>query len=205
VASHESKSAQGAIGFRVKSGWATAVLVTGSAQSPRVVDRRTIQLCDAAIPESRQPYHAAMGKLQTDEAKVERLRKVVMRAADRSLTELVGDYRVSGHPVHAVGLVVGSALDPAKITNPHIRAHALEGQLFRTALEAAARSCSLACSVVVERNAYAHAAEILRRSEDDLKQMLAGFGRSLGGSWRADDKIASLAAWLALQGSIIQQ
>ena len=34
------------LGFRVKSGWAVAVLLAGSAESPQVLDRRVVQLCD---------------------------------------------------------------------------------------------------------------------------------------------------------------
>src|SRR5438046_3000435 len=53
-------SAQAAVGFRVKSGWATAVLLVGPARAPRVADRRVIELSDPAVPTSRQPYHAVM-------------------------------------------------------------------------------------------------------------------------------------------------
>jgi hypothetical protein len=189
---------EAAIGFRVKSGWATAVLVAGSIQSPQVLDRRRIDLCDPAIPESRQPYHAGMGRLETDEAKVARLRQVVLRAANESVTELFKDYRNAGPLVRAVGLVVGSQIDPDRVANPHIRAHALEGRLFRTVLEDTVRSRGLPYSVIVERNAYTYASKILRRSEDDLRRLVAELGRSLGRPWRADEKMASLAAWLAL-------
>jgi len=50
-----------AIGFTVKSGWASAVLLAGSAELPQIVDSRRIELSDPAIPESRQPYHAGFG------------------------------------------------------------------------------------------------------------------------------------------------
>jgi hypothetical protein len=187
-----------AIGFRVKSGWATAVLVGGSMESPQVLDRRAIDLCDPALAESRQPYHAAMGKLETDEAKVNRRRKVVSEAANRSITELMKDYHNAGHRTGGAALVVGSDIDPARISNPHIRAHALEGRLFRTVLEDALRSHGLSCSVIVERNVYKEGAKILRRPEQDLKRSLAQLGRQVGGPWRADEKTACLAAWLAL-------
>jgi hypothetical protein len=187
-----------AIGFRVKSGWATAILVAGSVRSPQVLDRRAIALCDPAIPESRQPYHAGMGMLETDEAKVQRRREIIVRAAKRSVTDLMKDYRKAGHEIRTIGLVVGSVIDPAKVTNPHIRAHALEGQLFRTVLEEAMRSSGLSCLVIVEREVYARAAKVLSRSEADLKRSVAQLGRSLGGPWRADEKTACLAAWLAL-------
>jgi hypothetical protein len=166
--------------------------------SPQVLDRRTIDLCDPAIPESRQPYHARMGTLETDEAKLEQRRRVVIQAANRSVAQLLADYCNAGHRIRAAGLVVGSDMDPAKITNPHIRAHALEGRLFRTALEDALRSCGVSCLVIVERNAYSSAAAILKRTERDLKLTVGKLGRALGGPWRADEKTASLAAWLAL-------
>jgi hypothetical protein len=108
------------------------------------------------------------------------------------------DYHDTGHRIWAVGLVVGSEIDPTIITNPHIRAHALEGRLFRSVLEDAVRSCGFPCAVLVERSAYTRAAEILKRSEQDLKGSVAQLGRRLGGPWRSDEKTACLAAWLAL-------
>jgi hypothetical protein len=184
-----------AIGFRVKSGWATAVLVAGS--SPEVLDCRTIQLCDPAVPESRQPYHAGMGRHETDETKINQRREVVVRAANASVTELLADYRRAGHRITTAALVVGSETDPARITNPHIRAHALEGQLFRTVLENALKANGLTCSAIVERHLYSRAAKILSRSEGELKRVVGQLGRHLDGPWRADEKAACLAAWLA--------
>jgi hypothetical protein len=143
-----------------------------------------------------------MGTLETDEAKVKRRRQVIVEATNRSATELVQDYRNAGHQLRSVALVVGSDIDPARITNPHIRAHALEGRLFRTVLEEAVHSCGLACTVIVERHAYKQAAETLKRSEKDLKRLVAELGRSLNGPWRADEKTATLAAWLALAADV---
>jgi hypothetical protein len=187
-----------AMGLRVKSGWATAVLVAGTVESPQALDRRTIDLCDPAIADSRQPYHAAMGRLETDETKIARRRTVVLEASNRSVTELLEDYRESGYRIRSACLVVGSELDPARVTNPHIRAHALEGRLFREALESALRSRDLPCSVIAERKLYTRAAEVLRRSEAELRRLVTELGRSLGRPWRADEKASTLAAWLAL-------
>jgi hypothetical protein len=187
-----------AIGFRVKSGWATTVLLACPAGSPRLLDRRVIGLCDPTLPETRQPYHARMGILETDEKKLIERRKIVTQAANRSVTGLIADYRKAGYLVRAAGLVVGSDIDPARIANPHIRAHALEGRLFRTVVEEAVHSCGLTALVTVERHAYRHAAEVLKRPLDDLKRTVAILGRSLGGPWRADEKTAALVAWLVL-------
>ncbi|HEV8131501.1 MAG TPA: hypothetical protein VGQ81_09620 [Acidobacteriota bacterium] len=191
-------NAKAAIGLRVKSGWAAAVLLAGPAESPRVLDRRVLNLSDPSIPESRQPYHGARGKLEEDSAKVAARLKVVERATKASVAELLKDYCNTGCKMLGAGLVVGSQIDPASIKNPHIRAHALEGQLFRTVTEDALRSGGLSCSVVVERDMYSKAAAALGRSEGELKRAMSGLGRSVSGPWRADEKMAALVAWMLL-------
>jgi hypothetical protein len=187
-----------ALGFRVKSGWAATVLVEGSPDLPQVLDKCVVKLSDANVPSSRQPYHAAMGKLQTDNAKIKRLREVIFRAAHHSIKELLAGLSDSGLHIHRAGLVVGSQIDPASIANPHIRAHAFEGQLFRTVLEKALQDHDVACEIIRERDLYATAAKELARREEALKKTLTALGRSRKGSWKADDKAACLAAWLAL-------
>ena len=195
-----AEEAPAAVGIRVKSGWATAVLMAGPAPRRHVADRRVIDLSDPAVPESRQPYHAVMGAPPGGGLRLEkRLVRIVERTTRRSIIALLKDYRRSGHAVRAVGLVVGSLTDPTTIANDHIRAHALEGRLFRTALERAVRSFRLPCSVLVERDAYAQAATVLRRPVGELKRVVTGLGRVLTGPWRADEKVATLAAWMALR------
>jgi hypothetical protein len=127
-----------------------------------------------------------------------RLRSTVERVTRRSLTRLLAQYRGQGRTVRGVALVVGSVVDPASIGNDHIRAHALEGQLFRTALERAAKRMRLPCATHVERRLYETAAVRLERTPAQLKRAVAELGRAVQGPWRADEKTATLAAWLAL-------
>lgn len=175
------------------------MLVVGPARAPRVVDRRAIELSDARVPTSRQPYHAVMEAGPGEAARLERtLRGLVGRITKRSLRRLLGEYRRQGRKVRRVALVVGSVIDPATIGNDHIRAHALEGQLFRTALEGAAHAARLPCDTVVERALYRTAATRLKRSPLALKRAVTELGGALEGPWRADEKAATLAAWLAL-------
>jgi hypothetical protein len=189
-----------ALGFRVKSGWAAGVFVTGPADSSHLLGRQVIQLCDPAVPESKQPYHAKMGTLQTEEDKIERLRKIIFKSAQHSVDSWFNDLQKDWQ-IRRAGLVVGSDIDPSKIANPHIRAHALEGRLFRTVLQESLEGQGVRCAIFVERKVYEQAAEILKRSEKDLKQSLTQMGRLSGGSWRGDDKLAALAAWLVLTDS----
>lgn len=175
------------------------MLVIGPAGSPRVVDRQVLALSDAAVPTSRQPYHAVLGARRSNRSALERrLRGIVERVTRRSLTQLLARYRGQGQTVRGLALVVGSVIDPASIGNDHIRAHALEGQLFRTALERAAARARLACATHVERGLYETAAARLKRTPAELRRMVAELGRAVQGRWRADEKTATLAAWMTL-------
>jgi hypothetical protein len=187
-----------ALGFRVKSGWAAAVLLTGPTRSPQLCDVRRIDLSDPRLPETRQPYHAAMGKLETDTTKINRRVSVVRSIAQQSIATLLASYRQKGYAIRSAALVVGSQVDPDSIANAHIRAHAFEGQLFRSVLGEALQACRIRTEILVERNAYAQAAAKLKDSNDNVQRMIRDFGRVAQGPWRAEQKLAALAAWLTL-------
>ena len=187
-----------ALGFRVKSGWAIAVLLTGSPRSPQLFDARRIDLSDPRLPETRQPYHAAMGKLETDTTKINRRVSVVRSIAQQSIATLVADYRGKGYAISCAALVVGSQIDPGSIANAHIRAHAFEGRLFRSVLEDTLQTNGIPTEILIERNAYAQAATKLKESNDNVRHVIQTFGRAAQGPWRAEQKLAALAAWLAL-------
>ncbi len=192
------KSENVAVGFRVKSGWATAVLLTGPARTPRVCRSFVVDLSDPKIPATQQPYHAAMGKLETNVAKLKARLQIVRRVTRQSIANVLADCRRRNLKVCGAGLVVGSQLDPGLIANPHIRAHGFEGQLFRAALDDALQARGIHTVVLIERDAYGEAAIKLRKSIGEVQGAIQNFGRSTEGPWRAEQKLASLAAWLAL-------
>ena len=190
-----------AIGFRIKSGYAIAVVLTGPAKSPAVVARRIVELSDPEIAETKQPYHAGFGTENEDPREVARRVKIVERCAKKSVASLLADMRgakaSAERPLRAA-LVVGSVIDPQQVGNPHIRAHANEGRLFRTVVADALRSHGVACDVIVEKQLASTAVAGLRIPESAIKQKLTAFGKAVGGPWRADEKAAATAAWLAL-------
>lgn len=186
------------IGLRVKSGWAMAVVLAGPATSPRVLDRCRIELSDPRVPRTRQPYHAGFGLAQTSRRTIAKLVRVIERCANRAVAELVRRTRAQGLVLRGVAVVVGSVTDPQSIANPHIRAHASEGALFRRVAIEAARRVGLHCLVVLEREVYGAAARAVRRPERLAKAMIAELGERVEGSWRAEEKTAAAGAWLAL-------
>lgn len=185
-----------AIGLRVKTGRATAVLMTGSRKKPRVLSRRAVTLFDPAVPHSGQPHHVALELGEKRAAPIlARALEAVRAVGLRELRLLCESLAESSHSLRGVGLVVGSLGDPAKLGNPHVRAHALEGQLYWQVLDTAARELGVPCSVVTEKDIYARASETLGMKPDALRAAVAELGREVGRPWGAEEKTAALAAW----------
>src|SRR5438046_6776583 len=104
------------------------------------------------------------------------------------------------HRFRSVALVVGIDVDSATLRHPHIRAHALEGRLYREAVEAAASRCGLACEVLVEGEALPSAAIAVGKRPVEIKAATDAWGKAVGPPWGAQEKAAALAAWVALAG-----
>jgi hypothetical protein len=182
------------LGFRVKSGWAAAVLITTAKQAPAVIDSRVIELADPEVADSRQPYHAAFGAAQTDAGTVARLVRGIERFSRRTIAALLDEYRAE-HRVRSAAVVVASLTDPASIANQHMRAHASEGRLFRTVLVDGLVHCGLRVRVVLEREVYELLGKALGRSPSQAKTQVAALGEGIG-RWRAEQKVAAAGAWL---------
>jgi len=108
------------VAFRVKSGWATAVLLTGPIDAPVVLDAGIVDLSDPKVPNSRQPYHDGIYVARKEGPQLERLLASVAAYSHRSLAALLSNYVAAGYRLSEAGLVVGSDCDPAVILNPHI-------------------------------------------------------------------------------------
>jgi hypothetical protein len=187
-----------ALGFRVKSGYAIAVALSGSGSAPVVLARRIVELSDPAVPETRQPYHDGFYKQEGDPRELARRVRIVERCSKRSTGLLLKDACLAGLHCHNAGLVVGSVIDPSRVGNLHIRAHASEGQLFRTVLADALLPYGIECEVVVEKALTERAVKGLRRTQAEIARTVAALGKTVGGPWRAEEKAASVAAWLVL-------
>jgi hypothetical protein len=185
-----------ALGFRVKSGFAVAIALRGPASAPALIARRVVAMSDPAIAETRQPYHHGLFTFETDTRAIAERVTIVERCARRSVEALLADEAIAG--CRGAALVVGSLIDPGTVANPHIRAHASEGQLFRSALQSALQAHGVHCDVIVEGQLRARAAAGLERREQDIARAVTRLGHGVDGPWRAEEKAASTAAWLLL-------
>ena len=188
-----------AMGLRVKTGKAIAVLLRGPVKSPKVIKRGEMLLADPDEPDTWQPYHVVMDLPWKEAQKAARRTTGLIRAAG---SEAVGNWarevRASSLELCGVGIVAGSLQDPSKVGNPHIRAHTAEGQLFREALEMAADSLSLSRYCFVEEKIYEAGAPELACNAEALKARGAELGVAVGRPWRALEKAATAAAWVML-------
>jgi len=99
------------LGFRVKSGWASVVLVTGPLSSPHLRDNRIVDLSHPSFPETRQPYHARMGRLEMNTQKLNQRVVIVRRIAQHAIATLLAGYREKAYLIRRAILVVGSQID----------------------------------------------------------------------------------------------
>ena len=187
-----------AIGFFCKTGRAIVVILAGAADAPSLIERRDIALSSNERPETLQPYHAVMALPWPQAlAKARPAVEAIDAIAVAALRSIVHNVAASGVKVHAVGIVGSHGNDPAQIANPHIRAHAAEGQLFRRALEHATERCDLPFLSFAPKDISTRVAKLLDQRDAELQARAAALGAGTR-PWRAEERAAALAAWAAL-------
>jgi hypothetical protein len=193
-----------AVGFRVHSGWSAMVAVYLEQGEPRVLHRERIHLVEEFTYRLRQPYHTAE-KLSLGEAR-EFIRKAQTTAktlAQRSIQALQKQLKRDGYSLHCSALLLasGKALpELEKILASHAMIHTADGVLFREALTRASVHCGLQLVSLKEKEAAAEAAQVLGLAEAAVLKRVGDMGKEWGAPWSQDEKLAALAAWLALAG-----
>lgn len=102
-------------------------------------------------------------------------------------------HRVVGACVLAGSGPVGTSLKATLASHPLI--HAAEGEFFRGALKQAYEGCSLALSVIKERELLPMAAAKAHLTVAEVQRRVSNLGKQIGPAWRQDEKLCALAAW----------
>ena len=188
----------GYIGLRAKTARAIVVTIAAGNGLPDVVTRGEMVLATPATPELFQPYHVVVD-LPWDRAAsaVGKAERAIAATAAGALKDLIAGLCDAGVAVSGIGVVGAPERDLAAIASPHIRAHAAEGVLFRRVLETAAAANNLRCECYSEDDLENLAAARLGLPVAAIKSRIAQFGKQMGQPWRADEKAAAIAAWLA--------
>jgi hypothetical protein len=184
------------VGLKIRSGFAVAVVVERRGAVFSVELRHVVALSAEDLPQSRFPYHPTieMPAPRGDEVSKEAVAAVRRVAAREMKAFLDGGGRVA-----CAGIVVGSLIDPKDISNPHIRAHGREGELFRTVVTDALAKADVPFGVLLEKQAYERVAAEVSRSADQLRGEVAALGQKRIKPWRTEEKLATLAACWQLE------
>jgi hypothetical protein len=191
-----------AVGFRVHSGWAAAVVICGPLANPVVVERRRIELVKTFTYTFRQPYHTAERMPREDAVKfIRRVQSEAKRLAVSSLRTLQRDLAESDFKIVGAALLLasGRALPNLEhVLASHALIHTADGELFRDGLRAACALSDLPVAGIREKEILAMASKSLCIQPAALKRRVAALGKPLGPPWSQDEKFAALGAWLTL-------
>ncbi len=189
-----------AIGFRAKTAKAIAVALTMDDGLPAYLARWEVGLHDPKLPATGQPHHEVMELPWTAaQAAARPLERRIEEIAIQMLSGLLGNLQSRGFDVDGIGVVGSPDRKLDRIGNPHIRAHAAEGILFRRVLEVAAMEHKLQWRSFSDRNLEELTFPQLRKTPGEINQTLAAIGRAAGRPWRADERAAALAAWVVMR------
>ena len=164
-----------------------------------VILKTEIKLIDPKIPATAQPYHEVMDLPWEQWSRaVSKSAKAIERVATEALAKLIEQLSADGHRAAGVGVVGSPDRDLARIGNPHIRAHAGEGILFRRVLEVGADSNQLSWQRFSDRDFDKAAAAVVGADYSKIKRTLDNLRQCVSPPWRIDEKQAAMAAWSVL-------
>ncbi len=191
-----------ALGFRVHSGWAALVALGGSPAAPSLLERTRVTLADHSAQGAVQPYHAA-AEIDLAEAEVfiERTTVETIAFAHQDIEKALGRLRKHGFTVIGCAILFASGRPLgtlAQILASHALIHTAEGEFFRHAIVRACEELALPVVRIKEREVWEEASKRLKLSATRLQDHLASMGKTAGPPWRQDEKLAALAAWVAI-------
>ena len=190
-----------AVGCRAHTGWAAIVVVAGTFERPEILLRRRVELVDPDGRVRRNVYQAARG-LESSEAavRVDTGQRIAAEQASAALGQVVCEAKDEGGFVRSCGVVVG-AFDGAPLASilaSHALAHAAEGRLYQQALLRGAESVGLDSVAVPKKSIWEEGGSALGVPEDALRDGIVSLRREIGPPWAEDQKLAAVAAWIAL-------
>jgi hypothetical protein len=193
-----------ALGCRAHTGWAALVVVAGGVARPEVVFRGRVELADPAGLVRKNVYQASRGLEPADAAVlVEAAERIAAEQAAVALQRTVRDVADEGAVVGSCAVVVGafSGAPLESILASHALAHAAEGRLYQSALLQGAESRGLDTIGIPKRSIWEQAESALGIAKDELRPWIDQLRREVGPPWAQDQKLAALAAWIALARS----
>jgi hypothetical protein len=190
-------------------GWASVATIVRDGASFRVLRTDRLETAGADDIEAQGPYHRAAGfqgakriPVPIDPpAVVDRGRLRQRRHTLASFSALARELERSGYAIAAGAILAGRgviARSLEAVLASHAQIHVAEGIAVRDAVEQALRSLGIASVRLDRETVLGEAARLLRCGEAELEARVRATRPENGGRWRREERLAALAARLAL-------
>jgi hypothetical protein len=179
-------------------------VVAGGIARPEVVFRSRAELGDPAGRVRRNVYHAARAlELAAAAALVEAAERIAAEQAAVALERTVREAADEGAVVRSCAVVVGAFRRRAARVDPGVtRPRACGGGTALSGCAAAGRRVERARPVAIPKQSIWEQGEAaLDVAQDELGHWIDQLRREVGPPWAQDQKLAALAAWIALARS----
>ena len=194
---------QAALGFKLHTGWAAMVAVSGNPGKIQVLLRSRIELLPADNSIPRFVYH------QASEQPLAEAKELVRRASEASkniarimVKECLQELSSRGICICGCGVLSGSTTVPgdlATILRSHPLIHTAEGALFQEAVRSACEASGLTVITIREREAWVRGALAWGLAEPELRRKIDALRKAVGPPWSADHKVAAAIALMVLK------
>jgi hypothetical protein len=199
------------LGFRALKGGSVVVGVAGDGDGPRIVLSSLLATAADGDRLSLEPYHVAAemkrgpdgGASAEAKAAVAKGRKRQDALAAAGLKDIVSKLRTEGSEPVVAALLVNRAgwmtdLLAYSLAFPD-HPPVAEGLAVREALRFACRGVGVEVAEMDEKSLPDLASEVLRLGSPGIDARLKALGATAGRPWRKEQKLACLAAWVALK------
>jgi len=189
------------VGVADHNGWAALVCVSVKDGSPKVIDRRRVELIEPGLP--KQPYeHDTVGMSAAEaERLVEEVRDSAVHCAERALSRLRSSLETNGEILSIALRTAPLPRLPGSVAEVHaswhVRARA-DAMLYHDALSTSAASLGIKVDTFARGEERPRAAAAMATTAERLDGFLSGLRASLGPPWQQDHQAATARAIAAL-------
>src|SRR5260370_12814042 len=189
------------VGVADHTGWAALVCVSVKDGSPKVIDRRRVELIEPGLP--KHPYEHETAGMNAAEAErlVQEVRDSAAHCAERALSRLRSGLATAGEIVSIALRTAPLSRLPGTVAEVHaswpvtVRADAM---LYHDALCTSAASLGINVDTFARGEERARAAQATATTAECLDRFLSGLRASLGPPWQQDHQTAAARAIAAL-------
>lgn len=198
------------IGVSAHLGWAATAVVAFDRSELRILRTDRIETYPEGDKEALEPYHVAGGfdglsrvpQPADPRAVVKRGLRKQQRFTARSLKRLASDLADDDRELRRAAVLSSRGRDAPtfeKSIGSHTQIHIQEGLAVRASITTALEALSATVHAIDSKSLLSIARKELHATERALMNDLSRLKPENGGAWRKEEKLAALAAWVAIR------